>query len=152
MATQYAKELKAIPALAEWYANLHAAQQESIADQVSLGLGLLWPIIELGFSDLDKATPAWLHSVTLQIQQGWIESADTAFEYVQAAKWAVEPDSPPLVKAAADFPVREVQAAMQVRGPIEVKRQVERDRRQSPSWHPYQRMPSYRRSRLPIRV
>lgn len=119
-------ELKAIPALAAWYATEHVTQQEGIAEGVASGLALLWPIMQ--FEDLDKSTPAWLHAVTLQIKSGWDESANAAFEYVQAAKWAVEPEAPPLVKVETAFPVQDIQTAMRVRGPVEVKRQVERAR------------------------
>lgn len=117
--------LIAVPALAAWYATLHVQAQEGIAAATAAGLALLWPIID--FAELDKSTPSWLHATTLQIRQGWQESSDAAFEYVQQALLSVEPDATPPVRAAdIAFPVREVQTAMRVRGPVEVKRQIAR--------------------------
>lgn len=116
--------LVAVPALAAWYATQHVERQERIAASVAAGLAVLWPIINFG--DLDGSTPAWLHATTLQIKQGWDESADAAFEYVQQALFANEPDATPPVRSAVSFPAQEIQTAMRVRGPIEVKRQVKR--------------------------
>ena len=118
------QEPEAIPALAAWYATRHVERQESIAARVAKGLALLWPIIN--FKDIDTSILPWLHSVTLQIKQGWDESADEAFEFVQAARWSVEPDAPPLSKVAVEFPARDIQIAMRVTGPVEVKKQVDR--------------------------
>lgn len=116
--------LIAVPALAAWYATQHVERQERIAASTTAGLALLWPIIN--FADLDGSTPAWLHATTLQIKTGWDESSDAAFEYVQQALLANEPDATPPVKAAVKFPVQDIQTAMRVRGPVEVKRQVAR--------------------------
>lgn len=117
--------LVAVPALAAWYATQHVQAQEQIAASVAAGLAVLWSIVR--FDELDKSTPGWLHAATLQIRQGWQESSDAAFEYVQQALLSVEPDAVmPSRPAAVSFPVREVQAAMRVRGPVEVKRQVAR--------------------------
>jgi hypothetical protein len=113
-----------VPLLAAWWANQHAEKQEEIGASVNSGLSLLWPIIQ--FDDLDKSTPAWLHATTLQIQAGWQESSDAAFEFVQQAQFSVEPDAEPLTKVADSFPAQEIQTAMRVRGPVEVKRQVAR--------------------------
>lgn len=121
---QAASPLIAVPALAAWYANQHVERQEQIAGSVSDGLSLLWPILQ--FTDLDKSTPSWLHATTLQIKQGWDESADAAFEFVQQALLSVEPDAVPPVKAEVTFPAQDIQLAMRVRGPVEVKRQVKR--------------------------
>lgn len=121
-----AKELRPLPRLAEWYARQHADEQEELASKIASGLSLLWRIIRAAAENLDEVTIAWLHSVTLQIEFGWNESADLAFEFVQASKWSIEPDSEPLVKVDTPFPAQEVQTAMRVTGPIEVKRQVER--------------------------
>ena len=119
-------DLRPIPALADWYATQHVQQQEQIGASVAAGLALLWPIIR--FDALSESARAWLHSVTLQIKQGWDESAAAAFEYVQAAKWSVEPETPPLVRVETVFPVQDIQTAMRVTGPVEVKRQVSRAR------------------------
>ncbi|AXH67812.1 head maturation protease [Mycobacterium phage Bromden] len=116
--------LIAVPALAAWYATQHVEQLERIADTTTVGLSLLWPIINFG--DLDGSTPSWLHATTLQIERGWNESADAAFEYVQQALFASEPDATPPKKAEVTFPAQEIQTAMRVRGPVEVKRQVAR--------------------------
>ncbi|OYN81770.1 hypothetical protein [Mycolicibacterium sphagni] len=117
-------ELTPIPALAAWYATQHVQAQEGIAASVSSGLALLWPIINLG--DLDKSTPSWLHATTLQIEKGWNESAERAYEYVQQALLSVEPDATPPARVETKFPVQEIQTAMRVRGPVEVKRQIAR--------------------------
>lgn len=116
------KEPKAIPALAEWYAAQHADQQDGIADQVAAGLGILWAILQ--FNDLDKTTPSWLHATTLEIEKGYQASSQAAFEYVQAAKWSVDPQSPPLEKVNVPLPVADTQLKMRVTGPIEVKRKM----------------------------
>ncbi|ALY07326.1 MuF-like minor capsid protein [Mycobacterium phage Kahlid] len=121
--------LIAVPALAAWYATQHVERQEQIAATTTAGLALLWPIINFG--DLDGSTPAWLHATTLQIKTGWDESANAAFEYVQQALFANEPDATPPVKAAVKFPAQEIQTAMRVRGPVEVKRQVARAKPES---------------------
>lgn len=116
--------LIAVPALAAWYASQHVQQQERIAASVTSGLALLWPIIQ--FTDLDKSSTSWLHATTLQIKSGWDESSEAAFEYVQQALFSSEPDAVPPVKADVSFPAQEIQTAMRVRGPVEVKRQVKR--------------------------
>lgn len=112
-------EYRAITALAEWYAVQHIIQQESIAGKVAAGLGLLWPILQ--FNKLDDTTTTWLHAVTLQIENAFDDSAAAAFQYVQAAKWSVEPDSDPLSQVDVSLPVQDVQTAMKVTGPIQVK-------------------------------
>ncbi|SIL90379.1 MULTISPECIES: hypothetical protein [Mycobacteroides] len=123
MATeQKPKEPKAIPALAEWYASQHADEQDSIADQVAAGLGILWAILQ--FNDLDKTTASWLHATTLEIEKGYEASSQAAFEYVQAAKWSVHPEAPPLEKLNVSLPVADTQLKMRVTGPIEVKRKM----------------------------
>ncbi|AEK07053.1 MuF-like minor capsid protein [Mycobacterium phage JoeDirt] len=116
--------LIAVPALAAWYATQHVERQEQIAASTAAGLTLLWPI--MNFADLDGSTPAWLHATTLQIQQGWNESVDAANEYVQQALFANEPDATPPDPVVVKFPAQEIQTAMRVRGPVEVKRQVAR--------------------------
>ncbi|QNO01034.1 capsid maturation protein [Mycobacterium phage CELFI] len=116
--------LIAVPALAAWYATQHVERQEQIAATTAAGLALLWPI--MNFGDLDGSTPSWLHATTLQIKMGWDESSEAAFEYVQQALFSSEPDATPPVKAAVSFPAQEIQTAMRVRGPVEVKRQVAR--------------------------
>lgn len=119
-----AGELRPVPALAELYAVEHLLRQEEIAERVSAGLKLLWPILLL--VDLAQSTPAWLHAVTLQIKLGWDESAQEAFEYTQRALWCVEPDAPVLDKVDVPFPAEAVQTSMRVTGPVEVKRQIGR--------------------------
>ncbi|QFG14245.1 MuF-like minor capsid protein [Mycobacterium phage Tourach] len=121
--------LIAVPALAAWYATQHVERQEEIAETTTAGLALLWPIINFG--DLDGSTPSWLHATTLQIKMGWDESSEAAFEYVQQALFANEPDATPPVKAAVSFPAQEIQTAMRVRGPVQVKRQVARAKPES---------------------
>ncbi|AYB70362.1 MuF-like minor capsid protein [Mycobacterium phage Moostard] len=116
--------LIAVPALAELYATEHVLAQEAIAASTTAGLALLWPIIQ--FDALDSSTTAWLHATTLQIRMGYEQSADAAFEYVQKALFAAVPDADPPVKAAVNFPAQEIQTAMRVKGPVQVKRAVAR--------------------------
>lgn len=116
------REFKPLPLLAAWLAQEHAERQEAIGDQVAAGLALLWPIMR--FDDLDGATPAWLHATTLEIEKGWNESVQAAYEFVQESWWAVEPDAPELPEADVEFPARAVQVGMRVQGPLEVKRKV----------------------------
>ena len=129
MAADDPQETSAMPRLAEYYATQHVLDQEGLAEKAKTGLALLWPIIK--FDDLSGSAKPWLHSVTLQIQQIWNDSAAKAFDFVQASKWSVEPESSPLVQASVDFPVQEVQTSMQVRGPVAVKQAIERARPES---------------------
>lgn len=114
-----------IPLLAAWWSVQHQLQQEQIAAATAAGLALLWPV--LSFNDLDKTTPGWLHSVTLQIERQWNESRQAGFEYFNQALLSVEPDAVVAdVMADVEFPVGDVQTSMTVTGPVEVKKQVAR--------------------------
>lgn len=105
--------------LAFWFAVQHQDEQQRIADKAAAGLALLWRI--LNFDDLDGSTPAWLHAATLQVEQDFRRSERAAFEYVQSAKWAVEPLSVPLDRVETVFPVADFQLAMRATGPAAVK-------------------------------
>lgn len=111
-----------LPELAAFYAQQHIQDQQNVAAATATGLALLWPI--LSFRNLDQTTPVWLHATTLEIEKQFRFSEDLAFEYVQAAKWSVEPDAPALEKIPTAFPTEDVQLAMQVTGPYAVKGKV----------------------------
>lgn len=113
---------KALADLAEFYAQRHMQDQQSVAAQTATGLALLWPI--LSYQNLDQTTPVWLHATTLEIEKQFRISEDLAFEYVQAAKWSVEPDSPALEKIRTVFPTDQVQLGMRITGPVSVKKAV----------------------------
>lgn len=112
------------PDLALWLAIQHQGEQQKIAEQTAAGLALLWGALR--FDDLDATTPAWLHGVTLQVQEKFRESEQAAFEYTQGAKWSVEPLSEPLEKIDTVFPTRDFQVAMRATGPASVKRATAR--------------------------
>lgn len=127
MADQKVEEPKALPVLAEWYALRHQAEQESIAAKVVAGLLLLWPT--LPFDDLfGKAYAGWLHGSTLQVEWGWRQSVVAAARFVEAARWAVEPELPELPVVEQVFPVVDVQTALKVTGPVRVAQLVARAR------------------------
>lgn len=113
-----------VPKLAEWLAIQHQEEQQQVADKAAAGLALLWGALQ--FDRLDETTPAWLHGVTLQVEQQFRESEQAAFDYVQGAKWSVEPFSAPLRKVNTVFPVRDFQLAMRATGPASVKRATSR--------------------------
>lgn len=114
-----------IPALAMWWSVQHQVAQEQIAASTAAGLALLWPL--LNFADLDKSTPGWLHAVTLQIERGWNESAAEGFQFFKGALLSMEPDAElPEAPVKVQFPAQEIQTAMRVTGPVEVKRQLAR--------------------------
>lgn len=115
-----------IPLLALWWASQHQVQQQAIAASVVAGLALLWPL--LNRDDLAKSTPGWLHAVTLQIERGWRESAAAGAEFFNKALLAMEPDAELPERVDVPFPAQEIQTAMRVTGPIEVKRQVAKAR------------------------
>lgn len=105
--------------LVEWLIYQHSQDQQALAAKTAAGLRLLWPILQ--FARLDETTTTWLHAVTLQIQADFDVSEQTAFEFVQNLKWAVEPLSDPLEKVNTTFPVADVQNAMRITGPVHVK-------------------------------
>lgn len=111
-----------LPELAAFYAQQHMQDQQQVAASTATGLALLWPI--LSFRNLGQTTPVWLHATTLEIEKQFRFSEDLAFEYVQAARWSVKPDSPALEKIPTAFPTEDVQLAMQVTGPVAVKGKV----------------------------
>lgn len=114
------RQPQALDDLAFWLAIQHQNAQEKIANATATGLALLWGALQ--FARLDETTPAWLHGVTLQVEQKFRESEDAAFEFVQGAKWAIEPLSDPLEKIDTVFPTKDFQLAMQATGPASVKR------------------------------
>ena len=95
-------------------------EQQAIADKTAAGVALLWGILQ--YDRLDETTPAWLHAVTLQVEQQFRISEQAAFEFVQGSKWAVEPLSDPLKMIVTEFPVKDFQLAMRATGPASVKR------------------------------
>lgn len=110
----------ALQDLALWLAAQHQMQQQAIADQTAMGLALLWGLLQ--FNRLNETGPAWLHAVTLQVEQQFRVSEQAAFDFVQGSKWAIEPLSKPLKKIATTFPTKDFQLAMQATGPATVKR------------------------------
>lgn len=114
--------LTPIPELAAWYAVQHQREQESIAAKVAAGMLLLWP--NLVFERLTETTESWLHGAMLQVQRGWDESAAAAGDFVQASLWSVEPDAPPLPDVKVEFPARDVATALQVTGPVNIKKKM----------------------------
>lgn len=116
------KEPEPLPDLAGWLEYRHQQDQESIAAKTAAGLALLWPILR--FDDLDGTERTWLHAVTLQVTEKFRESEQTAFEFVQGVKWAIEPTSEPLSKVTTTFPTEQFHASMRVTGPINVKRSM----------------------------
>lgn len=115
---------KALSDLAYWLAVQHQGEQQQIGNKAAAGLALLWGLLR--YDRLDETTPAWLHAVTLQVQQSFRESEEAAFQFVQGSKWAVEPFSDPLEKVTTQFPVRDFQLAMRATGPATVKRATAR--------------------------
>lgn len=114
------RQPKALSDLAFWLAVRHQAEQQKIADRTAAGLALLWPLLR--FDKLDETTPGWLHAVTLQVEPQFRASEEAAFNFVQGAKWAVEPLSDPLKKVDTVFPLKDFQVAMRATGPAAVKR------------------------------
>lgn len=115
---------EALSDLAYWLAVQHQDEQQKIGDKAAAGLALLWGLLR--YDRLDETSPAWLHAATLQVQQGFRESEEAAFQFVQGSKWAVEPLSDPLVKVNTQFPLKDFQLAMRVTGPVTVKRATAR--------------------------
>lgn len=115
---------KPLSDLAYWLAVQHQADQQQIADKTAAGLALLWGALQ--FDRLDETTPAWLHAVTLQVEQQFRESESVAFDFVQGSKWSVEPLSDPLKKVATVFPMKDFQIAMRATGPATVKRATQK--------------------------
>lgn len=113
------RQPQAHPDLAYWLAVQHQAAQQEIANKTAAGLALLWGALQ--FNRLDDTTPAWLHGVTLQVEQKFRESEQVAFDFVQGTKWAMEPLSDPLKKIDTVFPTRDFQLAMRATGPGSVK-------------------------------
>lgn len=113
-------EPKPLPLLADWLAQQHQKQQQEIADKAAAGFALLWSILQ--YDRLDESTPAWLHAVTLQAEQQFRLSEQTAFDFVQGTKWAIEPMSDPLKKVKTQFPTADFQLAMRATGPATVKK------------------------------
>lgn len=122
--TQPVVETQPLPELADWLAIQHQGEQQKVADKTAAGLALLWGALR--FDRLDEATPAWLHGVTLQVEQQFRDSEQAAFDFVQGSKWAVEPLSKPLVKIETSFPTRDFQVAMRATGPVAVKQATKR--------------------------
>lgn len=117
--------LVAIPLLAWWWSEQHQIEQEQIAAATASGLALLWPL--LAFDSLDTTVPGWLQAVTLLIERQWNESRKAGFEFFNRSLLAVEPDAVVAqVMADVPFPVGQVQTAMRVTGPVEVKKQIAR--------------------------
>lgn len=111
---------QALPDLALWLTLQHQEEQQRIADRTAAGLALLWALLR--FDRLDATSPAWLHAVTLQVEQQFRVSEQAAFDFVQGTKWAIEPLSAPLKKVATKFPTKDFQLAMRATGPAAVKR------------------------------
>ena len=124
MTAPVVSEVEALPELALWLAIQHQGEQQKIAGKAAAGLALLWQLLR--FDSLDDSTPAWLHGVTLQVEQQFRESEQAAFVYTQGARWAVEPLSEPMVKIDTAFPVRDFQLAMRATGPGSVKQATAR--------------------------
>jgi hypothetical protein len=114
------RQPQALDDLAFWLAIQHQEAQQQIANSTAAGLALLWGALQ--FARLDETTPAWLHGVTLQVEQKFRESEQAAFDFVQGSKWAVEPLSAPLRKIDTVFPTKDFQLAMRATGPATVKR------------------------------
>lgn len=115
---------KPLSDLAYWLAVQHQQQQQEIADKTAAGLALLWGILQ--YDRLDETTPAWMHAVTLQVEQQFRVSEQAAFDFVQGSKWAVEPFSDPLKKVKTVFPLKDFQLAMRATGPATIKAATQR--------------------------
>lgn len=118
------RQPRPLPDLAFWLAVRHQEEQQQIANRTAAGLSLLWGALD--FNRLDETTPAWLHATTLQVEQQFRESETAAFNYVQGAKWAVEPMSRELSQIKTVFPLRDFQLAMRATGPATVKAATQR--------------------------
>lgn len=101
--------------LEHYLAYQHQQEQEEVASQTALGLGVLW--LALQFSRLDETQDAWLHGATLEIEKGWRRSVDTAAEFVQHTLWATEPTAGLIPRFDPQFPVQAIQASMRAAGP-----------------------------------
>lgn len=112
--------LKPVPALSAWLAYRQQVEQESIAAKVAAGMFLLWPI--LAFTNLKETTQTWVHASLLQVQSGWDESAVAAARFVEASRWAVEPEAPPIEPIRIEFPARDVAKALEATGPGRVRK------------------------------
>lgn len=118
--SQATDQPKRLTDLAFYLALKHQEAQQSIANETAAGLALLWPLLR--FDRLDETTPGWLHATTLQVERQYRKSEQAAYEYVQGAKWAVEPLTDPLEKVDLEFPTADVQIAMRATGPVAVKK------------------------------
>ena len=115
-----AQEPQPLEDLAFYLAVKQQQEQTAIANRTAAGLAILWSLLQ--FDKLDETTPAWLHAVTLQVEQQFRVSEQVAFDFVQGTKWAIEPLSRPLKKVETLFPVEDFQLAMRATGPATVKR------------------------------
>ena len=111
---------EALHDLAFYLAVKHQEEQQQIADRTAAGLALLWALLR--FDKLDDTSGAWLHAVTLQVEQQFRISEQASFEFVQGTKWAIEPLSKPLKKVETLFPTQDFQLAMRATGPVSIKR------------------------------
>lgn len=120
MTQPQAQEPQPLEDLAFYLAVKHQQEQTAIAARTAAGLAILWSLLQ--FDKLDETSPAWLHAVTLQVEEQFRISEQTSFEFVQGTKWAIEPLSKPLKKVTTLFPVKDFQLAMRATGPATIKR------------------------------
>ena len=123
--------LKPLPMVAAWFAAQHSKDQESIANNLILGLFPLWQIMR--FSELDASTTLWLASVMPRVETAFLQSQRISAVFsanVRAAELATDmpllidvpdvqfspyiPESsfqmPPLLETAPPQPVADVVA------------------------------------------
>lgn len=120
MTQPQAQEPQPLEDLAFYLAVKHQQEQTAIAARTAAGLAILWSLLQ--FDKLDETSPAWLHAVTLQVEEQFRISEQTSFDFVQGTKWAIEPLSEPLKKVTTLFPTQDFQLAMRATGPATIKR------------------------------
>lgn len=105
--------------LALWLAFQHQAQQESLAAQAAVGLGILFPILK--FADLSNSTQPWLHATLLELEKQFAKSVNLGTQFTQHSLWAIDPTAGEIHAPQIPFPVQQARASMNATGPSAIK-------------------------------
>lgn len=86
--------------VAAWFADRHAKDQESVADNLALGMFPLWRLMR--FDDLDGSTVVWLESVMPRVETAFLQSQRLAGVFAANVRAAELPVEPPLIIEVPD--------------------------------------------------
>lgn len=87
--------LKPLPQVSAWLSDQHAQAQESVANNLILGLFPLWQIMR--FTELDASTKLWLPSVLPRVQTAFLQSQRLSAVFNANVRFAELPVEEPLL-------------------------------------------------------